>query len=162
MFEIAIRENGRVKWVKIQKSVISKLINGNIAATLPTSSTKEFDEWYKSYKKTTTKKQALAYWKKHITKQLIPKIMKHTKSYVEKTEKCYRLDPIRYLKNEKYNDEIIIAEKKIDLDEYYPFDTTGNARKGKCSNCGSTVFGNKFTIHKDDSGCCNAKINKWS
>ena len=62
---------------------------------------------------------------------------------------------------EKFNDEIIEQEKKIDLDEYYPFDKTGNSRLGRCSKCQKTTFGNKFTIHKDDSDCCNAKINKY-
>tara|TARA_R100000231_G_C5319239_1_gene162894 strand:- start:180 stop:665 length:486 start_codon:yes stop_codon:yes gene_type:complete len=159
--EIAVKEKGRVRWIKCDKSVIELLTNGTKVSSLPISSTEEFDKWYNLYSKKTTKKLAVAYWKKHITKKLIPKIMKHTKSYVEKTEKCYRLDPIRYLKNEKYNDEIIVTEKKVDLDESYPFDKSGSARLGRCNSCNGIVFGNKFTIHKDDSDCCQAKINKY-
>jgi hypothetical protein len=64
------------------------------------------------------------------------------------------------LKNEKYNDEIIVTEKKIDLDELYPYDKTGNSRLGRCSKCNSIVFGNKYTIHKDDS-CCGVKIKQY-
>ena len=37
--------------------------------------------------------------------------MNHTKMYVQNTDKQYRLDPLRYLRNEKYEDEIIIKEK---------------------------------------------------
>ena len=87
--------------------------------------------------------------------------MKHTKSYVNQNEKCYRLDPIRYLKYEKYNDEIIATEKKVDLDELYPFDKSGSARLGRCASCNGIVFGNKYSIAKDDSDCCKAKINKY-
>ncbi len=104
--EIPIRENGRVRWVKCSKSIIDLLTSEVKRTNLPISSTEEFDKWYNLYSKKTTKKLAVAYWKKHITEDLIPKIMKHTKSYVDKTEKCYRLDPIRYLKYEKYNDAL--------------------------------------------------------
>ena len=159
--EIPIRENGRVRWVKCSKSIIDLLTNEVKRTNLPISSTEEFDKWYNLYSKKTTKKLAITYWKKHITEDLIPKIMKHTKSYVEKTEKCYRLDPIRYLKYEKYNDEIVVTEKKVDLDELYPFDKSGSARLGRCDSCNGIVFGNKFTIHKDDSDCCKEKINKY-
>ena len=54
-----------------------------------------------------------------------------------------------------------LTEKKIDLDEYYPFDKSGSARLGRCASCNGIVFGNKFTIAKDDSDCCKAKINKY-
>ena len=80
---------------------------------------------------------------------------------IEIGEKVYRKDPIRYLRDRVWEDEIIVTEKKIDLDDLYPFDKTGNSRLGRCSNCGKTTFGNKYTIHKDDSYCCNAKINKY-
>ena len=62
---------------------------------------------------------------------------------------------------EKYNDDIVVTEKKVDLDELYPFDKSGSARLGRCDSCNGIVFGNKFTIHKDDSDCCKAKINKY-
>ena len=95
--EIAIRdEKGKVRWIKLDK-VISKFINKK-ATTLPLSSDKDFDRFWTLYGKKTTKKQSLAYWKKHITKDLIPKIMNHTKHYIKDREKVYRLDPVRYLK----------------------------------------------------------------
>ena len=57
--EIAIRdEKGKVRWVKLDK-VISKFINKK-ATTLPLSSDKDFDKWYKLYNKKTTKKQNLS------------------------------------------------------------------------------------------------------
>mgnify|MGYP003136750312 FL=1 len=73
---------------------------------------KEFDLWYSLYNKKTTKKQSLIYWNKNITSfTLIETIMKHTKQYVANTDKTFRLDPVRYLKNEKWEDEIIIKPK---------------------------------------------------
>jgi len=113
------------------------------------------------YDKKTTKKQAIDYWFKNIIKDDIPKIMEHTKQYIKDRDKVYRKDPIRYLRDRVFEDEIIKAEKKIDLDELYPFDTSGSSRKGRCSKCNSIVFGNKFTIHKDDSDCCKVKIKQY-
>tara|TARA_R110002020_G_scaffold288669_2_gene504131 strand:- start:3990 stop:4790 length:801 start_codon:yes stop_codon:yes gene_type:complete len=73
---------------------------------------KEFDLWYLLYNKKTTKKQSLLYWNKKVTSfTLIETIMKHTKQYVSNTDKTYRLDPLRYLRNEKWEDEIIIKPK---------------------------------------------------
>ena len=83
------------------------------------------------------------------------------KNYIKDREKVYRKDPVRYLRDKVYEDEIIKTEKKIDLDEYYPFDKSGSARLGRCASCNGIVFGNKFTIAKDDSDCCKAKINKY-
>jgi hypothetical protein len=77
---------------------------------------KEFDLWYSLYDKKTTKKPALNYWNKNIKSMvLIDKIMIHTKLYAKNTEKKFRLDPVRYLRNEKWEDEII--EKEISQQE---------------------------------------------
>lgn len=161
-FEVLARiKGGEPKWVaasKLSQLFVKKKkrVNSPSPPIL-----KGFEDWWKRYDKKVTKKQAKDYWLKHIKEHMITGILYHTKQYVEQTEKRYRLDPIRYLRNEKFNDEIISQEKKIDLDELYPFDKTGNARLGICSKCNKTTFGNKFTIHKDDSDCCNAKINKY-
>ena len=73
---------------------------------------KEFEVWYLLYDKKVTKKQATVYWDRNITSvELINKIMNHTRMYVQNTDKQYRLDPLRYLRNEKFEDEIIIKEK---------------------------------------------------
>ena len=37
-------------------------------------------------------------------------IIKHTKLYVNNIDKRFRLDPIRYLRNEKWLDEVILKE----------------------------------------------------
>ena len=162
MLEILIRENGgEPKWVAASE-VLGIIMKKKPKTSSPSPlSLKGFDVWWKKYDKKVTKKQAQNYWAKHIKQSMVTGILWHTKCYVEKVEKRYRLDPVRYLRNEKFNDEIIEQEKKIDLDEYYPFDKTGNSRLGRCSKCQKTTFGNKFTIHKDDSDCCNAKINKY-
>ena len=163
MLEILIRENGgEEKWIDISKVLGKSRIPKPYSPSPPTlKDIKGFGEWYNLYDKKTTKKQAIDYWCKNITEDMIPKIMNHTKLYVEDREKVYRKDPVRYLRDKVYEDEIIKTEKKIDLDEYYPFDKTGNSRLGRCSKCNGTTFGNKFTIHKDDSDCCKAKINKY-
>ena len=159
MLEILIRENGGApKFVDI-KTLRGMTRNSKKVSSPPTL--KDFELWWNLYDKKTTKKKSLAYWIKHITKEDIFKIMQHTRHYIKDREKVYRKDPVRYLRDKVYEDEIIKTEKKIDLDELYPFDTSGNSRLGRCASCNKITFGNKFTIAKDDSDCCNAKINKY-
>jgi hypothetical protein len=153
--EIAIRENGKVRWVKVNTSVISTLINKPKATALPISSDKDFDKWWDLYGKKTTKRQSLQYWKKHITKDLIIKITKHTKHYIKDRDKVYRLDPVRYLKRATWEDEIISDSKEY---ENYKLDTRGASRFGYCASCGDTYFGGIKTIHLEETKCCNSKI----
>ena len=62
----------------------------------------------------------------------------------------------KWIKNNKeWNKDKIITKYKPDD---YGFDTTGITRMGRCEGCKTIVFGNAYTIHKDDSKCCNAKI----
>ena len=153
--EIPIRENGRVRWIEVRKSVISTLIKEGKATALPISSNEDFDKWYNLYNKKTTKKQSLQYWKKHITKDLIPIIISHTKKYIKDRERVYRLDPIRYLKRATWEDEVISDDKEY---ENYKLDTRGASRFGYCSKCGDTYFGGIKTIHLEETKCCNSKI----
>ncbi len=161
--EILIREKGgEPRWIDIREVLgKSRTIKTYSPSPPLLEDTEGFGEWYNLYDKKTTKKQAINYWYKNITKDDIPKIMEHTCQYIKDRDKVYRKDPIRYLRDRVFEDEIIKAEKKIDLDELYPFDKSGSARLGRCDNCNSIVFGNKFTIHKDDSDCCKAKINQY-
>ena len=161
--EVLIRENGgEPKWIDISK--VFK-VSGTRKPYSPSppllKDTKGFGQWYALYDKKTTKKQAIDYWVKNITKDDIAKIMEHTRHYIKDRDKVYRKDPIRYLRDRVFEDEIIKAEKKIDLDELYPFDKSGSSRLGRCSRCNSIVFGNKFTIAKDDSDCCKVKIKQY-
>ena len=153
--EIAIREKGKVRWIKVNKSVISTLIDKPKATALPISSNEDFIKWYALYNKKTTKKQALSYWNKYITKDLIPKIIQHTKNYIKDREKVYRLDPVRYLKRATWEDEVISDDRGY---ENYKMDTRGASRFGYCSKCGDTYFGGIKTIHLEESKCCNVKV----
>ena len=160
--EVLIRENGgEPKWIDISKVFVTRSRKPYSPSPPLLKDTKGFGQWYALYDKKTTKKQAIDYWFKNITKDDIPKIMEHTKHYIKDRDKVYRKDPIRYLRDRVFEDEIIKAEKKIDLDELYPFDKSGSSRLGRCSKCNSIVFGNKYTIAKDDSSCCKVKINKY-
>ena len=150
------KKGAEPRWVDL-----SEVLGKGTKTTYRPAPTLEFENWYNLYDKKTTKKEAIAYWKRHITKEDYVKIMAHTKQYIIDRPKVYRKDPIRYLKNRVFEDEIISTEKKIDLDESYPFDKSGSARLGRCNACNSIVFGNKFTIHKEDSDCCKAKINPY-
>ena len=153
--EIAIREKGKVRWIKVNKSVISTLIDKPKATALPISSNEDFIKWYALYNKKTTKKQALSYWNKYITKDLIPEIMNHTKNYIKDREKVYRLDPVRYLKRATWEDEVISDDRGY---ENYKMDTRGASRFGYCSKCGDTYFGGIKTIHLEETKCCNVKV----
>ena len=160
--EVLIRENGgEPKWIDISKVFVTRSRKPYSPSPPLLKDTKGFGQWYALYDKKTTKKQAIDYWFKNITKDDIPKIMEHTKHYIKDRDKVYRKDPIRYLRDRVFEDEIIKAEKKIDLDELYPFDKSGSSRLGRCSRCNSIVFGNKFTIAKDDSDCCKVKIKQY-
>ena len=163
MLEILIRENGgEEKWIDISKVLgKSRIPKPYSPSPPPLKDIGMFEQWYHLYDKKTTKKQSVDYWCKNITEGMIPKIMKHTKLYIKDREKVYRKDPVRYLRDKVYEDEIIKTEKKIDLDECYPFDKSGSSRLGRCSRCNTIVFGNKFTIAIADSDCCKAKINKY-
>jgi len=160
--EVLIRENGgEPKWIDISKVFVTRSRKPYSPSPPLLKDTKGFGQWYALYDKKTTKKQAIDYWFKNITKDDIPKIMEHTRHYIKDRDKVYRKDPIRYLRDRVFEDEIIKAEKKIDLDELYPFDKSGSSRLGRCSRCNSIVFGNKYTIAKDDSACCKVKIKKY-
>ena len=160
--EVLIRENGgEPKWIDISKVFVTRSRKPYSPSPPLLKDTKGFGQWYALYDKKTTKKQAIDYWFKNITKDDIPKIMEHTKHYIKDRDKVYRKDPIRYLRDRVFEDEIIKAEKKIDLDELYPFDKSGSSRLGRCSKCNSIVFGNRFSIHRDDSDCCKVKIKQY-
>ena len=99
--EVLIRENGgEPKWIDISK--VFK-VSGTRKPYSPSppllKDTKGFGQWYALYDKKTTKKQAIDYWFKNITKDDIPKIMEHTKQYIKDRDKVYRKDPIRYLRD---------------------------------------------------------------
>ncbi len=163
MIEVAIKENGgQPKWISLSefKKILRKTKSHSPCPPL-LKDTKGFEKFWNLYDKKTTKKQSLTFWNKNITKEDVVKIMQHVKHYIKDRDKVYRKDPIRYLRDRVFEDEIIKAEKKIDLDELYPFDKSGSSRLGRCSKCNSIVFGNKFTIHKDDSDCCKVKIKQY-
>jgi len=88
-----------------------------------------FEEWYSLYNKKTTKKEAVVQWLK-ISPELHPKILSHTKRFVKaKPDKIYRPDPVRYLRNEVYNDEIIEKEKSKEELELIRMEKNEKARK---------------------------------
>ena len=113
MLELFIRENGVKRWVDI-KTLRDMTGNSKKVSSPPAlKDLKGFGEWYHLYDKKTTKKQSMNYWIKNITKQDIPKILEHTRHYVKDREKVYRKDPVRYLRDKVYEDEIIKTEKNI-------------------------------------------------
>ncbi len=64
-----------------------------------------FDDFWDKYDKKVGRPKSEALWKK-IDQGGREKIMHHLDDYI-KTEKQYRKDPERYLKNESWNDEIV-------------------------------------------------------
>ena len=122
--------------------------------------TEDFDKWWNLYDKKTTKKQAKEFWIKKIKPDLVETILEHTKKYVKvREDKSHRLDPIRYLRNEAYCDEIIEYKKpnkRIDIKEY-KHDTTGMPM-GKCEKCGKKdTYLNQWELYQG-SRCCVAKV----
>ena len=157
MVEIPIRVDGEVRWVEVDPQLLK-----NVLRTKSKPSPTQFIEWWNLYDKKTTKKESSVYFKKHITDELFKKIMEHTKEYIKSSDKVYRLDPIRYLKRNKWEDEIIATpiDEKTTL-EGFPLDKSGSARLGRCSKCNGIHFGDIYKIHTEDSSCCKAKLNKY-
>ena len=158
MLEILIREgkDKQPKWVDIDtlRSMTRKPKKSSTQPSL--KSTKDFELWWDLYDKKTTKKQTLAYWIKNITKEDMPKIMQHTKHYIKDREKVYRKDPVRYLRDKVYEDEIIKQDKRIEIEEY-KHDTTGMPM-GKCERCGKKdTYLNQWELYKG-SNCCSVKV----
>ena len=164
MIEVAIRENGgQPKWISV--SEFKKILRNTKSYSPCPPKLKDvdgFEYWWKLFDYKKNKSKAKLSWNRHVKKEFVDVVIKHTIEYVKSTpEKQYRKHPTTYLNQHTWNDEITKQEIKIDLDELYPYDTSGFSRKGRCSACGGVVLGNKFTIHKDDSDCCKAKINKY-
>ena len=113
-----------------------------------------FNTWWKIYNLKIGKQKAMYYWKKNVTEDLYNKIMQHTMEYV-KGEKQYRKHPERYLRDKKWEDEIVV-ETKIELKDF-KLDTTGYNYIGYCDRCNVSGFYKKEHLN-GDSSCCSAKI----
>ena len=119
------RENGK-KAVKPSGNPV-----GNLVGTLTTNQEpltnnhielfEEFWETYPHRNGKRTKKQSLVWWKKQSVDTLT-NVLSSTKKYVKYLDQCLKddiwvanpSDPIRYLTNEKYNDEVSIKPDVID------------------------------------------------
>ena len=78
----------------------------------------DFEAWWKLYDKKRGKKQTKAYWLKNIKSEDLDDIVKNTILYVLNTDKNFRKDAIRYLRNECWNDEVIERVKtKEEIDK---------------------------------------------
>lgn len=70
-----------------------------------------FEQWWTLYAKSRDKAACQAKWRT-IPHETHVAIMEHTRAYVAaQPDKLYRKDPIRYLKNEAWNDEVIDRTK---------------------------------------------------
>ena len=121
--EIRIRQNGEEKWVDasdflkymLKEHLVEESSKGGVLP-YPDEDNKEeiFNLWWDLYDKKRSKIKTRKYWFKNIKSTIISDIMKHTKVYVEGTEKQYRKDPHSYLLNECWEDEIILAPEVIE------------------------------------------------
>ena len=123
--EIKIRQDGKERWVdasKFLKYMLKEHLNEESsqggAIPYPDEENKReiFEMWWNLYDKKRSKKKTFNYWCKNIKTDLVSDIMKHTKNYIQTTEKQFRKDPHSYLLNECWEDEIILkpefAEKQ--------------------------------------------------
>ena len=63
----------------------------------------------------------------------------------------------RWIKNSKEWDKNTNTSTGYKSDDY-PMESNGYNRMGWCEKCNVSDFYSKFSIHKEDSRCCNAKI----
>ncbi len=121
--EIKIRQDGKEKWVDatkflsymLKEHLVEESSRGGVIP-YPDEENKEevFNLWWNLYDKKRSKKKTMKYWFKNIKSEIISDIMKHTKLYVQGTEKKYRKDPHSYLLNECWEDEIILDPEVIE------------------------------------------------
>lgn len=70
---------------------------------------RRFDEWYNLYNKKRHRADAVKEWHKlNPDENLFSKIIEHTTKYIKVAQPQYRPDPERYIKNKRYEDEIIV------------------------------------------------------
>ena len=114
-----------------------------------------FESWWKLYDLKVGKQNTMMQWiKKAITDDEYQDIINHTKEYV-KGDKKYRKHPERYIRDRKWEDEIVVATQKINLKDYR-MTTTGHYI-GYCQKCSESSF-YKANDLNNDSTCCNADI----
>lgn len=159
MVEVAIRENGgQPKWISV--SDFKKILrNTKSHSPCPPKLKKVdgFNEWWKLYSYVKNKAKAEISWNKHVKKEFVDVVMKHTKEYVKATpDKKYRRYPSTYLNQHTWNDEITKQDKRIEIEEY-KHDTTGMPM-GKCEKCGKKdTYLNQWELRKG-STCCSVKV----
>ncbi len=121
--EIKIRQNGKERWVDASKflsymlkeHLVEEASQGGVLPYPDEENKKEiFNMWWNLYDKKRSKKKTYNYWSKNIKSEIISDIMKHTKTYVQGTEKQFRKDPHSYLLNECWEDEIILDSEVIE------------------------------------------------
>lgn len=90
----------------------------------------KFDEFWKVYGKPVDKKQAVEQWKRKVkTTELADQIIQAASKYAATREKTYRKSPMRWLRDENWNDESGPAQGNF-LSER-PEDFAGEATSGK-------------------------------
>lgn len=78
----------------------------------------KFDVFWKTYDKPVDKKQALAQWETKVkTVELADKVILSASAYATSREPRFRKSPMRWLRDENWNDAIITSNKVKALDE---------------------------------------------
>ena len=115
-----------------------------------------FESWWKLYDLKVGKQNTMMQWiKKAITDDEYQNIINHTKEYV-KGDKKYRKHPERYIRDRKWEDEVVVVEEKVSLKDF-KLDATGYNYIGYCDKCNVSSFYKKEHL-SGDSVCCNSKI----
>ncbi len=120
---------------------------------------KDFDFWYSGYPRKSGKAPALAYWLKNYDTIIKEIDMNHCKSAYADREKQYIPHASTYLKQKRWEDEIVKQvpkKEKIDLKDY-KMSTTGHYI-AYCSKCNDSSFHTQWTL-REDSPCCKVKLN---
>ena len=121
--EIRIRQDGKERWVDASKFLkymlkehLTEEASQGGVIPYPDEENKEevFNIWWDLYDKKRSKKKTFKYWDNNIKTEIISDIMKHTKNYVDSTEKQFRKDPHSYLLNECWEDEVILEPEVIE------------------------------------------------
>jgi hypothetical protein len=124
----------------------------------------KFDDFWAIYPRKKEKKRARVSFNR-LSKKTQSECIEGVKKYIKQieiqgTEPQFIKHPSTFINGENWEDEfeteVIINTKITSAD--YKLDSTGNAKIGYCSACGSNDFYDKFQIHMEQSRCCGKDL----
>ena len=121
-----------------------------------------FDKLWEIYPRRVGKKSAKSAFNR-LPKKTQEKCIEGVKQYIKQisiygTKKEHIKHPSTFINGEHWEDEFETeVEVKVTANDF-KMDTSGAARIGYCTSCGSSDFYDKFSVHQMISRCCGKDL----